>query len=542
MPIIILRYSKLRKNYLKRYSLYVLSSKQKTFEKTISDHSKNLFRNLYDTTDLCQRIRKYADSKSNLLVQLQLLQPNGHYYEQLLQTVFSTIHESALAKPAMLDFCLQLNANNSTLLDIRNFSKKYRAEHSIYWYTKECFVYRCVNKTLRSGDIDKCYSIRFYIADLSVQLHLLKSQQQKLMKKAGMTTLYRGFRQSDDELNILRNLVGRVVAVKSFMSTSRNKDIALTYASPSDGQEENWRPVLLEIYVDLSSPTIIAADISRVSNFDVECEVLFNIGSTFRVKMLTFDTLNDIWLCQLIATNENLVDIQDFQIRSPNVSLSQLILYGSNIICSNKMIQHEQDDTINRNFKSPSNDRQRLPWLAYESIDWAYIQYIKCIIQWQQTDMNQLLNECERILEIYTQIDVQDSFDGLQIASYMNNFGYISLLCSKQSELINLFNNSLSIRKKYLPHDHILLAQSYRNLGLAYANISDYHTAFEFHERALSINQHASITAQWSTVTTLRNMGDLCHRLKNCTRAVEYYSKAIDAFCSCLSFFNSTNL
>ncbi|CAF4123771.1 unnamed protein product, partial [Rotaria sordida] len=272
--MIILHSCKRTQNYLKRHSRPALASRQKSFE-------KNVFLSSYGTTDIRQKIKKYCNSKSNLSTELQLLQPNAFYYKELLQTVLSITHEIGIAKPTMLDFCLQLYANdNNKLANIRNFAENYRTEDSIRWYTKESFVYRCINETLRSGDLDQCYSIRFYVADLSVQLYTLKNQQQQLIKNAEMTILYRGFRQSDDELNILRSLIGRTVAIKSFMSTSRDKDIALTYASPSDGQEENSRPILLEIYVDLSSPTIIAADIAHLSDFDAECEVLFDIGST----------------------------------------------------------------------------------------------------------------------------------------------------------------------------------------------------------------------------------------------------------------------
>jgi len=137
------------RNYFKKHSCQVRSPGPKIFEKRISKQSINLFRNFYCTTSICQEITKYADSKSNLSVQFQLLQPNMHCYEQLLQAVFSTIHESALAKPAMLDFCLQLYINNNKLRDIRNFAENYRAEDSIYWYTKESFVYRCINQTLK---------------------------------------------------------------------------------------------------------------------------------------------------------------------------------------------------------------------------------------------------------------------------------------------------------------------------------------------------------------------------------------------------------
>jgi hypothetical protein len=539
VTMITLRSSECEQDCFKRHYRHARSFKRKIFKKVIGEQSTKLFRDIYYTTNIQQKIKKYTDLKSNLSAQFQLLQPNACFYKQLLQDVFSTIHESALAKPAMLDFCLQLYANNNTLADIRNFADKYRPEDSVNWYTKESFVYRCVNQTLRSGDIDKCYSLRFYIANLRAQLYGLKYQQEKVMEKAGMTILYRGIRQSEEELDILRSLVGRVVGVKSFMSTSRNKEIALTYASPSDWQAENSRPLLIEIYVDLSSPAVIAADITVMSNFDEECEVLFNIGSTFRVDMLTFDTSTDSWLCRFTAVNENIAHTQEFRTIPLNISLSQLISYGIDEGNSNKKIKYEHGDATR--LDTPSNNQQKLTWLAYDLIDWAYLRHIDCIIQWQQNDINKLMDTCERTLEIYAQVDVKDSLYDLQIASCLNNAGYINLSRGEHVQIINLFKASLNIREKYLPLDDILLAQSYRNLGLAHVHICDYPNAFEFHKRALSINQHASLAAQWSTVTTLRNMGDLCHRLTDYTEAIEHYSKAIDTYYKCLNFYNSTN-
>ncbi|CAF0884534.1 unnamed protein product [Rotaria sp. Silwood1] len=539
--MIIMHCCECEQNYFQRHSRHVFSSKQKSNEESISKQSTNLFRDFYRTSDIDQKIEKYTQINPSLSTEFQLLQPIAYSYERLLQAVFSTIHESALAKPTMLDFCLQLYANNNRFADIRNFAENYRREDSIYWYTKESFIYRCVNQILRSGDIDKCYALRFYIADLSAQLHTLKYQQQKVLEKAGMTILYRGIRQSDEELNLLRDLVGLVVSVKTFMSTSRNKDIALTYASPFDWQAENSRPLLLEIYVDLSSPTVIAADIAGLSNFDEESEVLFDIGSTFRVDMLTFDMSNYTWLCRFIATNEKPACIQQVRTMPCNMSSCQLMLCGNDRVCS-KTIRYEQGNANYKNLKSLSKDRQKLSWIAYKAIDWAYIRHIDCIIQWQQNDIDKIMTTCQHVLETYAQADVKDSFDDLQIASCINNYGYLNILWGNHIQTISLFKTSLNIRERYLPFDHILLAQSYRNLGLAYGNFCDYQTAFELHKHALSINQHASVAAQWSTVTTLRNMGDLYHRSSNCTKAIKYYSKALDTYYKCLNFFNSTEL
>ncbi|CAF3817423.1 unnamed protein product [Adineta steineri] len=492
-----------RKNYVEIRFRHSLSSEQENFEKNRSKQSTSS----YYTIGKVIETKQHINSKSNLSIQFQLFQPNVYNYKQLLQTVFSTIHESALAKSAMIDFCLQLYANNNTLTDIRNFIENYRPEDAILWYTKESFVYRWINHTLRCGDIDKCYSLRLFISNLSTQIRVLKYEQPKMMKR---TVLYRGFRQSDEELNILQNLVGHVIAIKSFMSTSREKSIALAFASPSEGQNENSRSILLEINVDLNLSEIIAADIMHMSNFSGESEVLFNIGSKFRIDKLTLDTTNDIWLCKFTATTENLTCMEQFQIIPYRMS--------SNSSANNL------------------DDRQKLSWLAYKPIDWAYIQHIDCFVQWQQTDITKILNNSERVLQIYRQIDVKNSFDKLQVASCMNNYAFINLVCGTQVEVVKLLENSLNIREKYLPADDILLAQSYRNLGLSYSRLCNYDMAFKLHERALSINHHASFSAQWSTVTTLRNIGDLCDRIRNYNDAIKYYSEAIDTHYQCLTF------
>ena len=102
--------------------------------------------------------------------------------------------------------------------------------------------------------------------------------------------------------------------------------------------------------------------------------------------------------------------------------------------------------------------------------------------------------------------------------------------------LIDLFKCSLNIRKKHLSSDHILVAQSYRNLRLAYTSVGDYRMAFKLLKQALGLNQHASITAQLSTMMTRVHIGDLHYRTGNHIGVIEYYSTAIDTFYKCLQF------
>lgn len=51
--------------------------------------------------------------------------------------------------------------NRSELERINQFERTYRCEDAIQWYTKNSFVYRLINKALRTKDIEQLYIIRY---------------------------------------------------------------------------------------------------------------------------------------------------------------------------------------------------------------------------------------------------------------------------------------------------------------------------------------------------------------------------------------------
>lgn len=62
--------------------------------------------------------------------------------------------------------------------EIDQFGREYRSQDAIKWYTRDSFVYRLVNKALRTRDIYLIFKFRFFIQDVYKQLKDL--QQNKL--------------------------------------------------------------------------------------------------------------------------------------------------------------------------------------------------------------------------------------------------------------------------------------------------------------------------------------------------------------------------
>lgn len=71
----------------------------------------------------------------------------------------------------MLITCREYYHGNSRVLeDIDSFEKDCHPDRCIWWYTKDTFVYRLINKALRTEDTEQLYLFRYFIVDLSEQL------------------------------------------------------------------------------------------------------------------------------------------------------------------------------------------------------------------------------------------------------------------------------------------------------------------------------------------------------------------------------------
>lgn len=157
-----------------------------------------------------------------------------------------------------------------------------------------------MNKALRTEDIDALYTFRVYITHLRTQI---ANEHEKLRRpginsKSNVIQLYRGLKMTNGEITQMLDNVGRLVSMNGFFSTSRDMEQAVQFAmKPS--QRPDVVGVLLEIDGDVNLDKMIFADIAQFSAFPKEQEVLFDLGTIFKIVHIELDQTRNLWVMQL---------------------------------------------------------------------------------------------------------------------------------------------------------------------------------------------------------------------------------------------------
>ncbi|CAF4259660.1 unnamed protein product, partial [Rotaria sordida] len=205
------------------------------------------------------------------------------------------------AKDDMLIQCRSYYKNNQTEMDkIKDFEENYQPNLAISWYTKDTFLYRIINKALRTKNLSLIYKFRFIIKDLHNQLTLAHNQQ--FVPNSNSITTYRGQLLKQDELNTLKENVHGVLIINTFLSTTYDEEVALSFAG--DGER---RPFLESVLFEMNIPsttTKIFANIQEFSNLKTEDECLFSCCTIFRID--SCKELGSRWHVQLTLIDQDM--------------------------------------------------------------------------------------------------------------------------------------------------------------------------------------------------------------------------------------------
>jgi hypothetical protein len=174
----------------------------------------------------------------------------------------------------------------------------YRSNDVIKLYTQDSFLYRVLNKSLRSNDINAIYACRTIIGDLYSQLHIRRRQYNNL---TNCHRFYRGQFVDIDEIEQWKNNIGCAFSIKSFWSTSRNKIVSEIFAG--NGQwsaDSRFQSVLFIITVNVHLTNAVHAESSVDSE---EEEHIFSVRSLFRINKV--EQIYPVWHVHLTLIDEN---------------------------------------------------------------------------------------------------------------------------------------------------------------------------------------------------------------------------------------------
>jgi hypothetical protein len=158
------------------------------------------------------------------------------------------------------------------LLDVKDKSWDEIALRCLYLYTRECFLYKLLNEALREEDLSKVDTLGSFC---DLLWNTLSSEYLK-SKYCFTGVVYRGATLTTDEIEAYKHSIGQLPKEwLGFSSTSKKKDLAEIYGN-----------TLLIIQVPSQSQHL---DISTISHFPVEQEVLLGASTSFQIENVIYD-------------------------------------------------------------------------------------------------------------------------------------------------------------------------------------------------------------------------------------------------------------
>jgi hypothetical protein len=92
-------------------------------------------------------------------------------YSELMKDILIKFPSTPRCKKEMINYCLLEYMDNCTQQRvIQEFNNTYTKEKVIMWYSRDCFLYRLLNKALREQDVDALYKMRYFIRELNQQI------------------------------------------------------------------------------------------------------------------------------------------------------------------------------------------------------------------------------------------------------------------------------------------------------------------------------------------------------------------------------------
>jgi hypothetical protein len=476
--------SKVRGVYTERYSLcneLTLSSSIKRQRGEDFQRMDFIITDLTSLTDTSATTAKPPQQQPS--ADTSTIHPEHNELEFLYSKVLRDVllEDKEFSRSEMITFCQQKYADNPTELNrVEEFEEYYRSENAIFWFTRDTFLYRLLNRALRNQEIETLYSIRYFIKDLHLRLkERYNSQLSSSTAFCEKDTIYRGQLMDNEEFDKkIRSNVGGFFSISSFLSTTRDRCLALVFAGnsgPNGASKEQC--VLFEIPIDISIDKFSYADIANESAFgEAEKEVLFTMGTIFRIISVTRENNEGVWIVQL-------------------------------------KISDEEDTHLNK-----------ISSIIKKDITEPYKPLIKLI---RIMCRMQYLKEAEHFsLLALEDKSITSDFDLLSLIYYQ--LGIIYKSTEKTNQAIAYFKKTLNIKlENNVSRTDPSLSNLYTNLGTVYEDIGDYDCAHTYHNLALKVLSDSETGNQADLAIKYSNIASIC-------RKKEYYLQALQNYTNCL--------
>jgi hypothetical protein len=267
------------------------------------NESSNKIRGIYlNINNLCDQLLKDYSRALKMAISIfnkdehektlrNLKKDNARFiWFQLLVDILIKIPHNNQTIEEMFHECKNFQkGDKSTAKAIEELRQNYKSPDALCHYTADTFLFKRFNRALRTENIDFLFVFRLFLADMYNQLRQLYIEQfvNDTIKINNPLELYRGQQMTVNEFNIIKENVGHLVSINSFFSTTKNYPIASVFAGYGvEAQESNIISVVFQINVEDTGHSLKRpfASLQKISKVEAEDEVLFSVGTIFRVE------------------------------------------------------------------------------------------------------------------------------------------------------------------------------------------------------------------------------------------------------------------
>ncbi|UJR18521.1 hypothetical protein I4U23_005427 [Adineta vaga] len=520
---------------------------------------KTLFRDDFATSSISNTDPSSLVSSSIDDISTSSRQEAQFMYAQFLRDILITMDSS---EEEMVEFCRKKCADNPMDLNvIDEFVTYYDSINAIFWYTRDTFLYRLLNKALREQDIDTLYSLRYFIKDLHLQLKQKHTTMTTIIKTEPLIeTVYRGQLMNNEEFDKkIRYNTGGFFSVNSFLSTTSHKNLAMVYAgNRSKDKKSTEQSVLFQIDIDKTVNKFPYINISSQSAFDEsEDEILFTMGVIFRIESVHL-TDDNFWYVKLKLTGEEDDELRklDEHMRKDIISTSPLGSLAKLMITMGQYDKAEkyhlmllEDSTNIEDFQTLSIIYNNLGYIHYEmNREEKAIEYYENALEIKVKQLfendsslastyNNLANvyrrqgKYDKALSYYHKaiiIDLNGTNPKLnQIANRYNNIGLVYREQQRYHEALDMFEQCLTIQLEVLPSNHPNIAISYGNISQIYYSLDDSEKTIEYLNRTFQIQINSLPPNHPDLSRTYNSFGQIYMKQNKLKEAIEMYDKSL---------------
>lgn len=428
---------------------------------------------------------------------------------QLFIEVLLRMHHKVSDRKELIDVCKKFYSRNGEVLQVINeFEKNYSADKAIWWYTRDTCFYRMINKALRTQDFDGLFIFRSFIADVAKQI---RENYEYFIRTNGSRSkihVYRGQMITAPELELMQKNIEGFLSMNSFLSTSRDRSIALQFAR----SRSRTRPILFEIEIDPRLRTKPFADISKKSDYQGEHEVLIMLGALFCIKDVTEDVKDKVWVARVSLAGED-----DYHLKELFAHMKSKIGEDTDLDTLGKLLlRMDENEQARKCYKRMLNETQLALGNAQLGLGWASS---RC------NDLQESLEHFQASLEIRQRLLGADHPDVAEIYSFI---GEIYRKMHDYDEALTYLVKAMEIEERTLPSNSLNLAATYETIGTVYTTIDQYETAVTYYEKVLRIRQTALPPDHPQIASIFLNFGCLFEQQGDYSKALNYYQKSLD--------------